>query len=96
MNTFNNIVRESVLEAYNGYCCVDGCYEKAIECHHALHNTEINQKLYPLFIQSVWNCKPVCRKHHDSYRQFSELNITTKLARVYEQYLKDLKGGDNV
>lgn len=92
METFNSEVRENVLKAYNNYCGVEGCFKPAIEFHHAIHNTEQNQKKYPLFIESPFNCRPICRYHHNAYGQFVELNITDRLAQVYEDYLQKLKG----
>lgn len=90
-NNFSEYVKQTVLDAWNGFCSIEGCYEKADDFHHVWPNTEINQELYPLFLQSPFNCRPLCRKHHDNYSSYKELKINKNLVRVYEQYLKDLK-----
>lgn len=86
--TFSQSTRLNVFEAWNGYCCVQDCMNKATEAHHALPNTKLNNKLFPLFIHSAFNLKPVCRYHHENYTMFPELKITIKLAEVYEMELK--------
>lgn len=91
MNTFSQEVRDLILNAYNYYCCVDGCVNRAEEIHHALHNTKLNQKKYPLFIQSIFNARPICKSCHERYSQFKgQLEVTEKQADAYEKYLKSL------
>ena len=87
--TFSGDVREAILESYNYFCCVRGCTTPADEIHHALHNTELNNKKYPLFINSIFNARPVCKSCHDNYALHkAELEINEKQAKVYEEYLK--------
>ena len=88
-NTFSNEVRESMLGAFNGYCqCSESCVMKATEFHHILPNTKMNQKLYPLFLQSPFNCCPINRDCHSSK---PKVKIRENLVIVYEEYLNKLK-----
>ena len=91
ISTFSNEIRLLMDEAYNGMCCVNGCYDKIMDFHHAIHNTKNNRKKYPLFLNSVFNCRPVCREHHNNHREYVELNLNENLAQVYEDYLQNLK-----
>ena len=86
---FDKTTREQVSVAQGGYCKL--C-EKAIrDFHHKLHNTTANRKLFPLYIQSVFNCVGLCRQcHTDSSWKF---NITELEAAMYEQALQELKDG---
>lgn len=90
---FPSEVRIIMSEVYNGYCCVEGCYEKIHSYHHRLPETEYYMKKFPLFIHSPFNCAPVCNKHHVNHRQFPELNISEKEAKVFEEFLQGLKNG---
>ena len=90
-DSFPIIARLSIYEAYGGYCCVEGCHKQAEEAHHALPNTKVNQQKYPLFINSVFNVRPVCKEHHEHYTEHTELRINERVAAVYEQALKEVK-----
>lgn len=96
MKTFSNEIRESILKAFNYYCCVVGCYNKAEEIHHALHNTEVNNKKFPMFLQSIFNARPVCRNCHQHFGKHPELNISEGLAEAYESVLQIITGEKNV
>jgi len=87
---FPQEVRIEMAEVYNGYCCVKNCIKKIHSFHHKLPQTNYNQKNYPLFINSVFNCAPVCSKHHKNCRKYPELNITEVEAEVYEKWLEKL------
>ena len=41
-----------------------GRAESPTELHHKLHNTKTNRKLYPLYIDSVWNLAAVAHWSH--------------------------------
>ena len=81
---FPERVRVDILSAYSGYCA--DCTNQTTEIHHRLANTKTNRKLFPLFIQSIFNAVPLCRECHSqrSHKWKVELN----LAAAYEQYLK--------
>ena len=82
---FSGKVRCAVFDAQEGMCAVDGCYERIRDFHHCKPNTKTNNKLYPLFIPSIFNCKGLCTKHHTNYAQW---NITDALCHAYEEWLK--------
>ena len=45
------------------------------ELHHRLHNTKINKRLYPLFIDSVWNLMAVDHDWHMMYGSFGKISV---------------------
>lgn len=84
--TFPLEVRELALKAAFGFCqCSEGCVEKATEFHHKLSNTKVNQRLYPLFLQSIFNCCPIA---HGCHMTKPLPRISDAFAYVYEEYLK--------
>ena len=86
---FSEEVRESKLEVYSGMCCIDGCLKRAQDFDHGLPNTKANNKLFPLFMQSPFNCFPICREHHED----KAIKITYRLVAVYETYLRKIRIG---
>lgn len=91
--TFSQEVRENMSFVFNGYCSFEGCLEKAVDGHHKLPNTKVNQRKFPLFLQSPINFAPGCRKHH----QDGKLDkITEKEAEVYEWWLEKLIGEEKL
>ena len=85
-NTFSLEVREWALDMSCGYCqCTPSCTKKADEFHHMMSNTKINIRLYPMFINSIFNCCPISRKCHESPPRIRDAK-----ARAYERYLKSL------
>lgn len=92
MTTFSQETRELALQASNGYCmCSIGCFKKATEFHHKLSNTKVNQSLYPLFLQSIFNCCPIERNCH---AKGHIPRIREPEARAFEQYLTNLIKGE--
>jgi len=87
-------VRIAVTEINNGYCCVEGCLEKATDHHHKLPQSNYNQKRFPLFINSPMNDAFCCSEHHKNCRQYPELNISEDEAEVYEEWLQKVKQGE--
>lgn len=87
---FSIEVQRNILEAQNGYCAVKNCYEVIEDFHHCLPNTKANRKLYPLFIDSPFNCKGLCRPCHINRSHL--FRISDKEARMYEDFLRRLKG----
>ncbi len=89
MKTFSAQTRESMHEAYNGFChCSFVCSKEVTEFHHMLANTKVNNKLYPLFLQSPFNCLPI---NNDCHLSKPKIKIGENLAKVYEEYLRELK-----
>ena len=70
----------------NGYCAIDGCYEKIVDYHHKKSNSKSNNIKWPLFIQSIFNGVGLCRKHHDSGIIYL-YKISDKQADAFEDYL---------
>lgn len=93
MLTFPPEIRELIYKACNGYCQIPGCTNFGTEFHHIKPNSKINNKKYPLFTQSPFNAFLICQAHHMNYSCFKWLNISDKLAEVYEQYLQSLIKG---
>lgn len=83
---FSPEIREMALMASNGYCQVEGCTNTAEDLHHLLSNSKVNNQLFPLFTQSIFNCFPICRKCHVSPPKISE-----RWARVYEVALEKMR-----
>jgi len=84
---FPNWVRNHVLDAQNSFCKC--CLTPIAEFHHRMPNTVTNQRLYPLFLQSPFNCVGLCRGCHGSSKIY-QFKITHKEAAVYELYLQML------
>jgi hypothetical protein len=84
---FADDVRKEIAEAQHYMCCVAECVNRIDDFHHALHNTVANRKLFPKLIDSVFNCRGVCRMHHDNYSSHNELNMSIDIAKLYEQHL---------
>lgn len=91
MKTFSKEVREAIVKAQNGYCfCSKECVLKITDIHHKLPNTVLNNKKYPLFIQSPMNAIGLNQYCHHEKPHL--LRITDLEAQVYEEYLRNLKG----
>lgn len=86
---FSETVKREALEACNGYCSNDGCINRVVDFDHIMPNTKSNNNLFPLFIQSIFNCMPVCRDCHTN-RKFK---ITYQWAEKYENFLQRLING---
>ena len=85
---FSEYTRRLALKMQNGYCMVVGCMNKATDFHHRFSNTKLNNKKFPLFVQSIFNCFPICRKCHDDYGNFEYIKITDSQAECYEEWLE--------
>lgn len=86
MKTFSEHVRSLAIFMTNGFCGVEGCHKKATEFHHKLANTKVNNRLFPLFIHSLFNCLPIC---NDCHMSKPKVKIYEKDAIAYEEYLRD-------
>lgn len=78
----------------HGFCMNQNCLNASIDYHHRMSNTKLNNKNYPLFLQSIFNCFPICRKCHNDYGLFTNIKITEQQARAYENWLKQFKEGN--
>jgi len=92
MKTFSPETREAMFLAGNGYCqCSKECVKPAHDCDHIIPNTKPNNKLFPLFLHSPFNCMIRNRGCHE---QKGMKPITLSQARVYEEYLERITGKD--
>lgn len=87
-NTFSQEVRDGIYKAQRGLC--KACCKPIDDFHHRLPNTKCNQLLFPLFLQSPFNCVGLSRDCHDSEVRF-EYRIREEEAEVYEGYLQELR-----
>ena len=83
---FSEETRQAVYGAQNGRCKI--CVEPIVDFHHKLPNTKINRKLFPLFINSVFNCAGLSRDCHTNKSYL--FKVTEKEAQMYENWLKKL------
>lgn len=87
---FSEEVKQQVYEMQNGYCFTIGCINKIHSVHHKLQDTKYNEKKFPLFLNSVFNAIGLC---YDCHKQKQHLyRVTEKIAEVYEEFLRKLKG----
>jgi len=78
--------REQAFQLAHGYCMHDKkCSECADQLHHMLPNTEMNKKLFPFFIDSIFNLCPI---YHDCHMTKPLRTITPHQARQFERWLE--------
>jgi len=87
MKTFSKKTREAVLRASNGRCSYQDCLNMATEFHHMLPNLVYYQNLFPLFLQSPFNCMAIC---NDCHMTKPKVKVKENFAIVYEEFLNDL------
>ena len=85
MKGFSKEVREAIDRGQRGYCAAEGCTKPIDDYHHMLHNTKTNRKLFPKFINSIWNCVGLCREDHQNLSHL--WSISEDMAREYESAL---------
>ena len=91
MKTFSDEVRRTMFMASSGYCqCHTKCTKPVTEFDHIIPNTKPNNKLFPLFLHSPFNCLPINRGCH---QQKGKISISLRQAEVYENYLKNQMKG---
>ena len=78
-------VYENIMDCYGWRCYL--CNAPAEEMHHRLAKHKWRKDKYPLFINSVFNLKPLCKKCHNSGKIY-DIKITDREAELYEAYLK--------
>ena len=87
--TFSKTTRELVRDAQHGRC--DHCSSNAItDYHHRVPNTKTNNRLYPYFLHSIFNCVGLCRNCHDNCKH--NYNILPDMAMAYNVWLGILFG----
>ena len=83
--TFPEDVKMAIFKSQHGMCANEGCFNPIVDFHHCKHNTIPNNKRYPLFLHSIFNCKGLCFKAHEHYAKW---NISDDLAEAYENWLR--------
>lgn len=63
-----------------------GWAEAPTELHHRIHNTKVNRKLYPLYIDSVWNLAAVSHWSHMAFPSWGRISYREAAAR--ERFLE--------
>jgi hypothetical protein len=87
----NQTTRELVFRLANNFCqCDKDCLKKATDVHHMLPNTIVNKKLFPLFIESIFNLKAL---NNDCHLTKKIPRITDREAKIYEEWLSLFKDG---
>ena len=81
-------LKENIFDAYNWYCAIPGCYDRADDLHHVMPQSKVNVKKYPLFIHSPFNLLPVCHGCHMNKPLPSVPG--ERLVQLYEAYLASL------
>lgn len=88
MITFSPRTRELALSMSHGRCqCSVDCVKPVTEFHHKCSNTKVNQRLFPIFLQSIFNCCPIARSCHMEGRG---PKITVVEAAAFEAYLYEI------
>jgi len=88
-NEFPRGIKEAVLEAIGGKYRNKDCLEKAVEFHHVISNSKVNQKKFPLYLQSPFNCYSICYDCH--HNKPLPKKPTELMIQVYEDYLISLQ-----
>jgi len=80
------ITRELAMNMAHGYCmCGKDCVQGANELHHLLANTETNRRLFPMFIDSIFNLCPI---NHDCHMSKAVPRISIQQATMFEKWLR--------
>ena len=81
---FSKETREAVMRGQCGYCA--NCLKRVTDFHHRVHNTTANRKLFPTFMDSIFNCVGLCRDCHIHYSD--KFGIGLDMAREFEEALR--------
>jgi 5-methylcytosine-specific restriction endonuclease McrA len=85
---FSRETKEIMLEAYNYVCAWPGCFERVEHFHHIIPNDKVNNKLYPLYTQSPFNCFPICSTCH--LNKPLPVKPQERLIKLFEDYLRSI------
>ena len=91
MKGFSRGVKKEVGTAQRGFCML--CLNKIDDYHHKLSNTVVAHKLFPLFVNSPFNCVGLCRECHQQHP--SQLRISIPTAAMYEHWLAERIKGES-
>ena len=86
--TFSVEVKEAMLAAYGYHCAMPDCSDLAEHFHHIVANTEVNNHNWPLYIQSPFNCYPICSTCH--MNKPLPCKPSERLIQLFEEYLRSL------
>ena len=67
-----------LIRKQRGRCPIADAHESlapAMELHHRLHKTIVNKRLFPLFIDSIWNLMAVDHDWHMMYGSFGKISV---------------------
>jgi len=78
-------LKEKLFEAYNGYCAMDDCFNRADDMHHIFPQTKKNKEKFPLFIHSPFNLMPICNGCHLNKPLPKKPGL--RLVQLFEDYL---------
>ena len=81
-------LKEKLFDAYNWFCAMPGCLNRADDMHHVVPQTEVNRKLYPHYIDSPFNLLPICNVCHMNKPLPGKPG--ERLIILYETYLASL------
>lgn len=81
--SFSPTVRELVYRAQHGIC--KNCLQPMTDYHHRLPNTKTNNRLYPKFLHSIFNCVGLCRRDHEQMKHL--FIVMPDEAMAYEAWL---------
>ncbi len=81
---FSEDVKREALEECR-WVCRYCCERPAVDPHHALPNTVVNQKKFPNFLQSKKNLIWLCRQCHEDGRVKNHYRISDEAAQRLEE-----------
>ena len=87
--TFDLRTRELVFNGQNGFCLM--CLDPMTEIHHRMPNTKTNRKLFPKFLQSIFNAAGLCRDCHVEKTHDPVMRLSYDQAKAYEEWLDELE-----
>lgn len=89
---FPTEIKTAIFRAQNGKCKL--CLKQMTDCHHRLENTATNRKLFPMYLNSIFNCVGLCRDCHTNKTHEPEIRkpLLSEVSE-YESYLEGIKNG---
>lgn len=85
---FSDETKEEILENCN-WLCVYCSKRRVTDFHHCKKNSKVNQKKYPLFLQSKHNAASLCRECHESGSVVKFYRISDIEAQEWEDKLNE-------
>ena len=87
IHTFSSETRRLIEQGQHGVCHL--CLNPIRDFHHKIPNTKTNRKLFPKFIQSIFNAVGLCRGCHVNRIKDPAVRLSLDMARAYEEWLQD-------